>query len=47
MENWKTELTENGNFCLFAADGKQRWQTSVCLLQTVKQTGSLFSLVVK
>jgi hypothetical protein len=26
---------ENGNFCLFAANGKRKRQTSVCLLQTV------------
>ncbi len=31
MENG---LTENGNFLLLAAIGKQKWQTSVCFLQT-------------
>jgi hypothetical protein len=29
----KTELTENGNFRLFAANGKRKRQTSICLLQ--------------
>jgi hypothetical protein len=28
------ELTENGNFRLFAANGKRKRQTSVCLLET-------------
>jgi hypothetical protein len=41
----KTELTENGNFRLFAANGKRKRQTSVCFLQT--EIGSLFSLVGK
>ncbi len=34
----ETELTENGNFRLFAAIGKLKRQTSVCLLQT--ETGN-------
>jgi hypothetical protein len=38
---------ENGNFRLFAANGKRKWQTSVCLLQTETGNGSLFSLVGK
>jgi hypothetical protein len=41
----KTELTENGNFRLFAANGKWKRQTSVCLLDTGNE--SLFSLVGK
>ncbi len=28
------ELTETGNFCLFAVNGKPKRQSSVCLLQT-------------
>ncbi len=44
---WKKELTENGNFQLFAANEKPNWQTSVCLLQTETEKGSLFSLVGK
>jgi hypothetical protein len=36
-----TELTENGNFHLLAANGKQRRQTSVCLLQTENRDGKL------
>jgi hypothetical protein len=28
------KLTENGNFGLFAVNGKWKWQTFVCLLQT-------------
>jgi hypothetical protein len=43
----ETELTENGNFRSFAANRKRKWQTSVCLLQTVTKNGSLFSLVGK
>jgi hypothetical protein len=27
-----TELTDNGNFCLFAASGKRKRKTSVCFL---------------
>jgi hypothetical protein len=34
---------ENGNFRLFAANGKRKRQISVCFLQT--EYGSLFSLV--
>jgi hypothetical protein len=41
------ELTENYNFCLFAANGKQKRQTFVCLLQMETENGSLFSLVGK
>ncbi len=33
----------NGNFCLFAANGKWKWQTSVCLQHTEMKNGSLFS----
>jgi hypothetical protein len=39
----KTELTENGNFRLFSANGKRKRQTSVCLLQTETENGHLFS----
>jgi hypothetical protein len=38
----KTELAENGNFCLFAANGKWKQQTSVCLLQTERKTEVCF-----
>ncbi len=38
----KIELMENGNFCLFAANGKQKRLTSICLLQTETENGSLF-----
>jgi hypothetical protein len=41
----KTELTENDNFHVFAADGKRKWQTLFCFVQT--ENGSLFSLVGK
>jgi hypothetical protein len=37
------ELTENGNFRLFVANGKR--QTSLCLLQRETENGGLFSLV--
>ncbi len=43
----KIGLTENGNFCLFAPNKKWKWQTSVCLLQTEMENGSVFSLVGK
>jgi hypothetical protein len=43
----KTELTTNGNFILFAAIGKRKRQTSVCLLQMETENGSLFSMVSK
>jgi hypothetical protein len=33
----KTELTETDNFRLFAANGKRKWQTFVCFLQTEKR----------
>jgi hypothetical protein len=38
---------ENSDCRLFAANGKQKRQTSVCLLQTETENGSLFSLVGK
>jgi hypothetical protein len=41
----KTKLVKNGNFRSFAANGKREWQTSVCLLQTEMENGSLFSLL--
>jgi hypothetical protein len=41
----KTELMENGNFCLLVGNGKRKRQTSICLLQTKNR--SLFSLVSK
>jgi hypothetical protein len=44
---WKTELTENGNFRLFPAKEKRKRQTSVHLLKTEKENGSLFSLIGK
>jgi hypothetical protein len=37
------ELTENGNFRLYAANGRRKWQTSVSLLQTETEKGSLLS----
>jgi hypothetical protein len=40
----KTEITENGNFLLFATNGKRKRKTSVCLLQTEMENGSLLSL---
>jgi hypothetical protein len=43
----KTKLKENGNFCLFAAHGKWKRKTLICLLQTETENGSLFSLVAK
>jgi hypothetical protein len=33
----KTELTEKGNFCFFAANRKWKRQTSVCFLQMEKE----------
>jgi hypothetical protein len=41
---WKMETA---NFSLFAANGKWKQQTSVCLLQMEKENGSLFPLVDK
>ncbi len=41
----KLELTENGNFCLFPANGKQKRQTSFVFMK--KENRSLFSLVGK
>jgi hypothetical protein len=38
-------FTENGNFRLFAANGKRKRKTSLCFLST--ENGSLFSLVGK
>jgi hypothetical protein len=38
----KTEFTENGIFRLFYANGKRKWQTSSCLLQTEKKKGVCF-----
>jgi hypothetical protein len=35
---WKTELTENSNFRLFAANRRRKRQTSVCFLQTKRKT---------
>jgi hypothetical protein len=43
----KTELTEKGNFRLFAANGKWKRQSFVCLLQMETENESLFSLVGK
>jgi hypothetical protein len=40
----KSELMENGNFHLFAANRKRKQQTPVCLLQTEMENGSLLSL---
>jgi hypothetical protein len=36
------ELTINGNFRSFATNGKQKQQTSLCLLQTEKKTEVCF-----
>jgi hypothetical protein len=41
------DLTENGNFHLFATNGKWKQQTFVHLLQMETGNGSLFSLVGK
>jgi hypothetical protein len=41
----KMELTENGNFRLFAENRKQKRQTSVCLLKMETENESLSSLV--
>jgi hypothetical protein len=41
----RMELMENSNFRLFAANGKRKWQTSVCFLQT--ENLSLFALGAK
>jgi hypothetical protein len=41
FRKWKTELTENGNFRLLAANGKRERQTSV-LLKTETENGSFF-----
>jgi hypothetical protein len=43
---WKTELRGNG-LRLLAANGKWKWQTSVCLMPIETENGSLFFLVVK
>jgi hypothetical protein len=47
MYMYKTELTEKTNFGLFAANRKRKRQTSICLLLTQTEIGSLFSLVSK
>jgi hypothetical protein len=39
----KTKLTENGNFHLFATNGKRKWQTFVYSQQMEMENGSLFS----
>jgi hypothetical protein len=44
FRKWKTEPTENGNFCLFATNRKRKLQTSICLLQTEMEHRSLFIL---
>jgi hypothetical protein len=44
FSKWNTELMENENFSLFVANGKGKRQTSVCLLQTGMENGSLLSL---
>jgi hypothetical protein len=41
------KLSENGNFHLFAANGKWKWQTSICMVQIEMGNGSLFSPVGK
>jgi hypothetical protein len=46
-QNGTNGKTENGNFRLFAANRKRKRQTSVCLLQTKTENGSLFPLVGK
>jgi hypothetical protein len=38
---------EKGNFRLYAANGKRKRQTSVCLLQTETENISFFSMVGK
>jgi hypothetical protein len=43
----ETDLTENDNFRLFAANGKRKPHTSVYLLQTETENGSLFFFVNK
>jgi hypothetical protein len=43
----KMELAGNDNFHLFAANGKRKQQTSVCLLLTKTENLSLFSLIGK
>ncbi len=43
----KTELKENGNFCLFSVNGKWKQQSFVYLLQTETENVRLFSLVTK
>jgi hypothetical protein len=40
----KMELTEYGNFRLFAATGKRKRQTSIYLLQTETENGSFLFL---
>jgi hypothetical protein len=43
----KAEVTENGDFFLFAANRKWIRKTSVCLLHTETENGHLFSLAGK
>ncbi len=47
ISTYGKQVTDNGNFHWFAANGKQKPQTSVCLLQTGTENGSLFFLVGK
>jgi hypothetical protein len=39
---WKTELMENGNFSLFAANGKRTQQTSICCKWKLKMAVWVF-----
>jgi hypothetical protein len=45
IQQTETKLTVNGIFSLFAANGKGKWQTSVCLLKTETENRNLFALV--
>jgi hypothetical protein len=55
MEQWRltqesggsSELTENGDFHLFAGNGKLKRQIFVCLLKMETENESLFSFVGK
>ncbi len=38
----ETKLVEKGDFRLFAADGKRKRQTSVCLMQMKRKTEVCF-----
>ncbi len=44
---WKTKLTENNNFNLFAVNGKRKWQIFVSFLQTEIEKRNLFFFVCK